>query len=324
MPYHAWVFIVALGFLSVGELRAQQIGPPATESQPVTEVDSQEAQQDGSQTATQELQPTEETTLAIQGVEAAIRDLVAEQRSTNTQESEERAARDLQAQVDMAWWAAVMSYIAGLSVLVTFAGVLLIKWTLDATREAGGYAEGMLQEAKRATSAAQDTVTETRRIGEAQVRAYLSVNHEVKFSNIEANKRHIMGMTISNTGQTPAYDIGIAGTIFVMQKSFHPGDDFWKEHKFETEGQNAHLPGGTSTSMAGEIFLDQPVAMNIHAGHDNLFAATSIVYTDAFGRKHMTRVLSALIFVPLGGIDEDGNPTPSLRMSHVPRANTHT
>jgi hypothetical protein len=101
-------------------------------------------------------------------------------------------AYDLQAQQDMAKWALLM-------LIVTGVGVALIAMTVWQTR-------GVLREAKKTTSAANRTVDETKRIGDAQVRAYLGIGGFELVNYIKGAKPKIR-FTIKNFGQTPALDV---------------------------------------------------------------------------------------------------------------------
>ena len=99
-------------------------------------------------------------------------------------------AADLHAQQDMAEWALLMF-------LATLAGVVYIALTLGATRDA-------VAEARNATWAAEKSVKETRRIGEAQTRAYLLVERAWITQSDENDIR--IRAKIKNFGQTPAID----------------------------------------------------------------------------------------------------------------------
>lgn len=102
---------------------------------------------------------------------------------------------DLKAQQDMAKWSLLMFGITAI-------GVGYIAMTLHATRST-------LKEAERTTAAANRTVDETRRIGEAQVRAYLTYeNARFQYGGDEAR----LSFEIHNSGQSPARFI-LASTV---------------------------------------------------------------------------------------------------------------
>jgi hypothetical protein len=108
--------------------------------------------------------------------------------------TEQQQARDnLKAEQDIARWAKIMLYIAGGEITATLIGVTLVGLTLVAAR--------------RAATAAEQAVAETRRIGEAQVRAYVSVdeariNFLTYFQDGEAHP--LLEIVAKNAGQSPA------------------------------------------------------------------------------------------------------------------------
>ena len=120
---------------------------------------------------------------------------------------DERAERDLNAQEGMAYWAKWMFWSAGASVVLTGIGVLLIAGTLVYT--------------KRAAIAAADAVRVTRDLGEAQIRAYL----HCKSAKYSLGKEAISAiLVIENTGQSPASDVSIRGTVTIQLVGGHPSD----------------------------------------------------------------------------------------------------
>lgn len=109
-------------------------------------------------------------------------------------------AYDLKAQQDMAKWALLM-------LIATFAGVGLIAATL---RDTGL----VLDEARKATDAANRTVDETRKVGEAQVRGYLSYDNprcEIGRSEIR------FCVDLRNIGLSPIKMVGAKD----LQVNFH-------------------------------------------------------------------------------------------------------
>ncbi len=108
---------------------------------------------------------------------------------TVTKQPEWWDRRDLKAQEAMAFWTKV---IAGL----TFAGVALLGWTLWETRK---------------------VTEETRRIGEAQTRAYLTVfEGEYKAQEVDRTNFSIK-IVLRNTGSSPAKNIVVTGTLYVSK-----------------------------------------------------------------------------------------------------------
>jgi hypothetical protein len=93
-------------------------------------------------------------------------------------EEENRANRDLAAQESVANWAPAVFWVAVVELIVTAVGVGLI----------------------------YKTITETRRIGQAQVRAYVSIKSvQVNFVDIAENMTHAaVSVVAENSGQSPA------------------------------------------------------------------------------------------------------------------------
>lgn len=111
-----------------------------------------------------------------------------------------QAADDVQAQRDMALWALVMCVLGVAQLIVATLGIWYIRKTLVATEHA-------VKEAGDATEAAHLAVAETGRIGEAQVRAYVSVIG-LEFSweddGVMMIPRPGVTLVLNNSGATPA------------------------------------------------------------------------------------------------------------------------
>lgn len=124
----------------------------------------------------------------------ALRECVIEAAEAAQHQSESR--QDLYAQQDMSRWAFWMMVIAGLTLLVTALGIAWIRDTLIETR--------------RAVRSADDAVRVTREIGEAQVRAYVSVD-DVEVT-VEIDDERVLwnvAAKVSNSGQSPAISVGL-------------------------------------------------------------------------------------------------------------------
>lgn len=106
-----------------------------------------------------------------------------------------RQENDLKAQREMADWAFLMVIISFFNTAITATGVWFVRETLRAT-------QGMLVAPNSATKAAEDVVSETRRIGEAQVQAYVApVKGECLWRD---NKPSRLILFFANSGQSPA------------------------------------------------------------------------------------------------------------------------
>ncbi|WP_131825031.1 hypothetical protein [Yoonia rosea] len=158
---------------------------------------------------------TIDLTPALKDIEAAISNLVAEKNQIEAEARQERESRDLDAQEAMAKWAKWMFYATTATVLLTFFALLAIVRTLHHTRRAADSADGMLTEAKATTIAAQENSHVTQRIGEAQVRAYLSITRvTLTVAHISQDDvRWQFGVFIKNSGQSPARKVGISAEI---------------------------------------------------------------------------------------------------------------
>lgn len=137
-------------------------------------------------------QSQQQSAKALEGRPPAALPFVVSQQAAiadpSAQRKERREEQDLEAQQDMARWALIMIFITGAGVTVTAAGVIYVKQTLKATRDA--------------VSAANRTADEARRIGEAQVRAYMCAS----YANLQvlADKSVSLTIIVRNSGQSPA------------------------------------------------------------------------------------------------------------------------
>ncbi|MBE0453638.1 MAG: hypothetical protein IBX58_08160 [Roseovarius sp.] len=114
-----------------------------------------------------------------------------------TNESQ-RAEKDLIAQTEMALWAFWMLIVTTVVAIITGFGVFYVWQTLRATRE-------MVQDTRR-------MAIDAREIGEAQVRAYLSIESVIikVFCNIDSTLSWIAILKIRNSGQSPARNVTIS------------------------------------------------------------------------------------------------------------------
>lgn len=114
------------------------------------------------------------------------------------QGSDTTICRDLKAQE-------VMAVAAIAQVVLTAVGLLLVFGTLIYTRDASAAARAAVVEAEKATKAAEAAVEETRLVGQAQVRAYVSAMTPTIF-DLRPNAKPYILYRPKNTGQTPAHD----------------------------------------------------------------------------------------------------------------------
>jgi hypothetical protein len=123
---------------------------------------------------------------------------------------QQRAEQDLNAQNRMADWAFWMMLISLITTGVSATALWFVKGTLDATREA-------VEEARKATRAAELTVVETRKIGEAQVRGYLAV--EKVMLTIRKDDLLDLEVQIANTGHSPLNKLKLCYLIEIWETS---------------------------------------------------------------------------------------------------------
>lgn len=110
----------------------------------------------------------------------------------------ERAERDLVAQSDMALWALIMLSVTALMAIITALGVWFVWRTLLATQK-------MAEDARIATAI-------TREIGEAQVRAYISISR-VSIAIDETAPHPKLQVVVKNAGQSPARSVEVVVEI---------------------------------------------------------------------------------------------------------------
>jgi hypothetical protein len=143
-----------------------------------------------------------------------------------------RAERDLRAQRRVAQWTVIIGLASILGLALTGIGVWLIllnlrearKVTTEAIRSADA-AHASVDEARKATKAAEDAVLETRRVGEAQVRAYLTlIEASIEYTTDKFRPR--VHLRVKNTGQSPALDVSIYYTTVIQGRGGYepPGE----------------------------------------------------------------------------------------------------
>lgn len=202
MSHRYRMLIVALGCLTVEAALSQEPIPPEPETQVEAPSDNQDGAAAGDDASSQEQERAPDLLPAVNGIETAIRDLIAEQRDQAGQDPSSHEVRDLGAQEKMAKWAFWMFVASAATVVLTFAALLAILRTLHHTKRAADAAADMVSEAKATTAAAEKTIGVTREIGEAQVRAYLSVKELAVGVSSEGNFR--IGIIAVNSGLSPA------------------------------------------------------------------------------------------------------------------------
>ena len=184
-----WIVAVAFGLTLLAN---QTWSQAATENEPRQEESATATENDSS-----ENQPgSPDITSALEKIEAAIRDLIAEEDKIAAEAQKSRESRDLKAQEGMAHWAKWMFFATFATVVLTFAALAAIIRTLHHTRRAADSADQMLVESQHATSAAS--------------RAWLTIKPK-RFEIIIERDGGIgvcVDCLLANEGKSPAFDIG--------------------------------------------------------------------------------------------------------------------
>ena len=154
-------------------------------------------------------QDVADTCVGLADSPAAFRSCIDEQ--MRAYDSEQKADADLRAQQDMALWAFWVVLMSGGTMLVTAVGIFYVRETLEATR--------------LAVKSADEAVAETRRIGEAQVRAYLS--YDIDVTSIRSDEPWEIVVVLENVGQSPARNVrvGAAGALLDIESIKRPCAD---------------------------------------------------------------------------------------------------
>ncbi len=133
-------------------------------------------------------------------------------------------------------------------------------------------------------------ISNDREIGEAQVRAYLSVNppetHERSgLTEIGPGKTPTLILKISNTGQSPAYDMKYVAALMVEEFPLpsNQGDLLAPDPASIQQGSTIAAQG----HIRADAKLDSPLSADqvqsiMNDGKDRLFAVCIVTYFDVF------------------------------------------
>lgn len=191
---------------------------------------------------------------------------------------EYRSQKDLEAQQGMAFWAMLMFFI-------TATGVWLVAQTLVETREA--------------TRAAIKTADITRKIGEAQTRAYLSIEKiRIKYTK-EPGLRKVdeqfsratfdIVLRINNSGNSPANNIEMDFAIDERTGLDFPSPPFQKTMRQEVaasipaKGTYDHKTGMSLTIENGLLGHKTPI--DVKDRNRKLLFVGALIYTDVFDKR---------------------------------------
>ena len=200
------------------------------------------------------------------GTPAAIKECV--EKHIRAQHESQRAEHDLSAQQAMADWALGVLAVSFVTLLATVAGVMYVRWTLH----------------------------ETRRIGQAQVRAYMTVGDFSGYVNDKDGEPKMgMHLVCTNTGQSPALNVrskvGWASDPPPFNEEWHA---------------TSAINSAVRSSVGAGASINTKAATNKHKGDPNhsltrsqivdviegrsIFWAFGVIdYDDVFGRGHRMR-----------------------------------
>lgn len=304
MPFRAWLLIVVLGLSIMPDLGHTQEGLDAVlEDEPVTAQRQEESTTASDDNSTQHQPPAIDPTPALESIEAAIRDLIAEEDKIERERHQDRERRDLDAQVGMALWAKRMFFATLATVVLTFIALFAIIKTPKHTRRAADSAMIMAVETGRATKAARAAVAVTREIGEIQTRAYVGVAR-CKFI-LECYEAEILS-EFTNTGNTPATGLRIVSSL-----SHESGAE--RRYILAQANIGSGPPpgsvvvlgsGGTAKPSAEKTLTDEEIK-EFESGRARMVFTGTLTYTDVFERK-WAQDFQWAIGKDYGGFTRDG------------------
>lgn len=238
----------------------------------------------------------------LESIEAAIRDLKADVGEAEEEQTRRQVRRDLEAQEGMVWWAELMFYATAATVLLTGIALVAIIRTLHHTRRAAESAEGMLVEARGTTIAAKDSVKETRDIGEAQVRAYISVVPESSGPGFVEGDRLTFMVRAQNTGATPARKMKVFRVLSFDKENLLVDDEDIIDINGIPDFPAATLASGQPAPIPFESFLshsEEDLLKISRPGGFRYYAAGIIIYEDVFNRTQKKRFCLEIALEPL-------------------------
>lgn len=279
MPFRDWLLIATLALtISAGPGAAQEPSGTALEGEPIAPVGEDHGGAEGQQPAADQQGATVDLAPFFQGIESAIRDTIAVENNAERERQQQNEERDLYAQEEMAFWAKGMFWATVAAVILTLAALIAIIRTLHHTRRAADAAHEMAGEAKLATAAARESVLETRRMGEAQVRAYMCPSQIYAVKAVGEDRDDLI-VVWENMGATPATIIGYGEAQKVIRVQSTP--DFGGN----STGVRVHtIPKGGIYRHAIKL-PGEARASGFNANERSLvWIASCIVYQDIFRR----------------------------------------
>lgn len=273
MLIRTWLFVVAIGIAALPSIAVSQEDVEAAEDG-TDSTTGQEAEQ-----SPVDLIPT------LQSIESAIRDLIREESEEERQRISDQAAQDLAAQTEMAEWAREMAIAAIASAIFTLGGLILIWRTLKVSGET--------------LAATSDMAIDQKRIGEAQVRAYLScASATFKISDSTIS----VCVTMKNAGQSPAFQVQCGASLYLEEIGGmvdHPRVHRFYETSTTDEQFNAITAGGTSR---GDLYflkdfnfpandgLTKEQAAELFDYANQITVEMGLTWVDVFDDRHRIQV----------------------------------
>lgn len=189
----------------------------------------------------------------------------------------------------MALWALGMLVVSTLMMLVSALGVWWIRDTLNETR--------------RAVKAADDAVTATRDIGEAQTRAYVSqLNISSDFHKSAAGVDCVAFiMHWQNTGNSPAMKLANFVKVQTLNTSTeHLQVENFLERPAISDAIRQIPAGGNINSMSAPLLIEGHLAGWL-AGQKDLLIWSRCEWEDVFGRRWFIEVCNEMKPLPSDG-----------------------
>lgn len=199
-----------------------------------------------------------------------------------TYREQHTSERDLSAQQYMAIWAFLMAVASIGALAITWIGIVYIRRTLDQTIAA--------------TEAAQSAVQVTREIGEAQVRAYITIKSCEIIFNKDENVASF-NFEVENTGQSPAMKVRVPFRAFLKV----PGQN---DATYDGYIRAPHIGSGQTHWIGLKLREEDFPALSTTLGWEKidwLHINVVVSYRDVFKQSHSRGRVFALKDFEIGG-----------------------
>ena len=228
--------------------------------------------------------------------------------SIQAYQQEDRSKRDLKAQQDMAYWAMILTIISAVGIGISAVAVWVVILSLRQTRTA---------------------ISDTREIGEAQVRAYLSFVMEKIDGDITIGFDNPEGVSVEfnivNSGLSPARNVRYLAAISIREHPIAHNNDL----VCAADGQilpNGNLHQGQEwgcNATGTELFDKKDVAEAFSPNSKTRIHIFGIIeYTDVFNELRKTRFCYYL--APHEHISDDSFAITVSRWTQSPTHNDAT